>query len=256
MREVIDQMERCVWVPDQPKRIISLVPSQTELLYDLGLQRELIGLTKFCVHPKGFKKEKTIIGGTKSYKLDVIHALKPDLIIGNKEENEQNGIEELAHHFPVWMSDISNLQQALDMISRIGHLTHKTKESDVLSQQIRSSFELLRGSTKEKVVYLIWKDPMMIAGQGTFINDMLNKCGFINLVQSSRYPELTERDLIELAPQRLFLSSEPFPFKQKQISYFQRLLPDAKVQLVDGEMFSWYGSRLTQAPEYFNTLIQ
>ncbi len=256
MREVIDQMERCVWVPEQPKRIISLVPSQTELLYDFGVHDELIGLTKFCIHPNGLKKDKTIVGGTKTYKMDVIRSLKPDLIIGNKEENEQSGIETLAEEFPVWMSDISNLDEALHMIKRVGELTNRTIQSEAIIQNITGSFQSLKAAKKERVVYLIWKEPIMIAGKGTFIDDMLSKCGFINLAEQLRYPEIEEDELIALTPDRLFLSSEPFPFKEKHIAHFQELLPNTKIELVDGEMFSWYGSRLQQAPDYFHSLLK
>jgi ABC-type Fe3+-hydroxamate transport system substrate-binding protein len=116
----IDQMGRKVELPDVPKRIISIVPSQTELLVDLGLAEELIGITKFCIHPKEIFRTKTRIGGTKMLNIEKIKKLKPDLIIGNKEENQQEQVEELMKHFPVWMSDISNLEESLDMIVKIG----------------------------------------------------------------------------------------------------------------------------------------
>lgn len=249
-----DQMGRCVLVPKQPKRIISLVPSQTELLYDLGLRDELVGLTKFCIHPKGLKKEKTIVGGTKTYKLDVIRSLKPDLIIGNKEENDQQAIEVLADNYPVWMSDIADLSDAKEMITQIGGLVDKQKEAQVYLSQIEAAFNQLSPNRNERVVYLIWHEPTMSAGTETFIADMLRYCGFKNLIVKARYPELSQKELKELAPDRLLLSSEPFPFKEKHIKYYQQLLPNTKVQLVDGEMFSWYGSRLLKATSYFKTL--
>ena len=255
MRQVIDQMGRCVWVPDEPKRIISLVPSQTELLYDLGIREELVGLTKFCIHPKGLKKDKTIVGGTKTYKFDVIRSLKPDLIIGNKEENEQEGIEHLADEFPVWMSDISNLSEALQMINEVGALVNKKPDSEKIVASISNSFSNLKSDKIEKVVYLIWHDPMMVAGKGTFINDMLERCHFQNLLEDKRYPSLTIDDLKALSPDRILLSSEPFPFKAKHIEAYQTICPNAKIQLIDGEMFSWYGTRLLKAPDYFRTLL-
>lgn len=251
MREVIDQMGRCVWVPDESKRIISLVPSQTELLFDLGVKNKLVGLTKFCVHPKGLKKEKIIIAGTKTYKLDRIRSLKPDLIIGNKEENDQTGIEQLAEEFPVWMSDISNLAQALQMINEVGVLVNKVTEAQKITRSISKSFENLRSNASEKVIYLIWHDPIMVAGKGTFIDDMLDRCNFQNLIDDKRYPTLSVDDLKVLSPDRILLSSEPFPFKEKHIKGYQSLCPKSKIELVDGEIFSWYGTRLLQAPDYF-----
>src|ERR1700741_1030662 len=117
-----DQMNREIELKGSPKRIISLVPSQTELLWHLGLREELVGITKFCVHPEEMFHTKPRVGGTKKFDLKKIAELKPDLIIGNKEENEQVQIEELMKQYPVWMSDITNLDQALDMISRVGAL--------------------------------------------------------------------------------------------------------------------------------------
>jgi ABC-type Fe3+-hydroxamate transport system substrate-binding protein len=255
MRELIDQMDRRVKVGDQPQRIISLVPSQTELLYDLGLEDQLVGLTKFCVHPRGLKKTKAIIGGTKTYRYDLIRSLQPDLIIGNKEENAREGIEKLSAEFPVWMSDISRFEESLDMIIKVGQLTSRQEQADYIVDQISNNFKLLRPSHQERVVYLIWNNPLMVAGKGTFIDDMLAKCGFVNCIDRQRYPGISKQELFDLAPDRILLSSEPFPFKEKHIEAFRHILPKTKIQLVDGEMFSWYGSRLVYAPSYFLQLM-
>ena len=121
----IDQMHREVKIDSPPKRIVSLVPSQTELLYDLGLQDNIVGQTLFCIHPADKHKTKTIIGGTKKLKLELILALQPDLIIGNKEENEQQQIEYLMQNATVWMSDIYTLSDSLEMIKSIGEIVNK-----------------------------------------------------------------------------------------------------------------------------------
>ena len=122
MKSVTDQMQREIKIPNSPQRIISLVPSQTELLFYLGLEKEVVGITKFCVHPREQFKSKTRVGGTKKYHFDRIKKLQPDLIIGNKEENDQTQIEQLAKEYPVWMSDIISFEDALDMIERIGKI--------------------------------------------------------------------------------------------------------------------------------------
>src|ERR1700741_3198050 len=106
----IDQTGRKISIPQIPQRIISLVPSQTELLFDLGLDKEVVGITKFCVHPPEWFQTKTRVGGTKQLKIDLIKQLQPDLIIANKEENVKEQIEELEKHFPVWISDVNNLE--------------------------------------------------------------------------------------------------------------------------------------------------
>src|SRR5690606_36101517 len=111
--EYIDQLKRSISISHPPQRIISLVPSQTELLVDLGLEEKIVGVTKFCIHPKDLRKRKSIVGGTKNYRMEVIESLKPDLIIGNKEENDQSGIEDLMRKYPVWMSDIYTVEDNL-----------------------------------------------------------------------------------------------------------------------------------------------
>lgn len=245
-----DQMKRSIHIPAYPQRIVSLVPSQTELLVDLGLEDRIVGVTKFCVHPQGLKKQKTIIGGTKNFHLDKIEAIQPDLIIGNKEENYQEGIALLEKKYPVWMSDIYTLEDALEMMKGVGEITGTVAQADNLINEISQDMASLAAQNKGTAVYLIWKDPLMAAGTQTFIHDMLGRAGFTNLVQESRYPELSMEDLKTLSPDFLLLSSEPFPFKQKHIDEFAAQLPQTQVQLVDGEMFSWYGSRLRHFRKY------
>ena len=251
-----DQMGREIEINFPPKRIISLVPSQTELLFDLGLTIEVAGITKFCIHPKDKFKLTTKIGGTKKLDIEKIKSLKPDLIIGNKEENEQQQIEELVKYFPVWMSDIINLSDAHQMIENFGELVNKKEEALMICTQIKNNFEQLEksllGNTPKSTAYFIWKNPNMLAGKQTFISEMLPYCGLKNVLELNRYPEITNEALKTLNPEVVLLSSEPYPFKAKHIEEFKSIWPDAKIKLVDGEMFSWYGSRLLRAADYFN----
>jgi ABC-type Fe3+-hydroxamate transport system substrate-binding protein len=248
-----DHLSRTIFLPHPPERIISLVPSQTELLVDLGLEEKIVGVTKFCVHPDHLRKSKTVVGGTKNYLFDVIDSLLPDLIIGNKEENDKAGIEKLALTHPVWMSDIFDLQDSLRMISNLGKITGtETKASEIISNIESSFFQVIQ--FKGTCIYLIWENPKMAAGKQTFIDSMLTLAGFENLIQSERYPELSEERLIKLSPDYLLLSSEPFPFKEKHLQAYQKLLPKSKILLVDGELFSWYGSRLLHSADYFKRL--
>ena len=250
-----DQLGQHIELTQIPKRIISLVPSQSELLWDLGLRDELIGITKFCIHPNEMFKFKDRVGGTKTLDIHKIRSLKPDLIIGNKEENEYAQIKELQNEFPIWMSDIYNLKDAYKMISDIGELVHKKNEATRLVSNIQKSFSVIKKYNKT-VLYLIWKNPFMAAGNSTFIGDVLNQMGLINSLKNSdlRYPELTMNEIKNLNPNLIFLSSEPFPFKESHINEFKQLVPNATVKLVDGELFSWYGSRLLKSVEYLNNL--
>ncbi|MEH0155050.1 helical backbone metal receptor [Limibacter armeniacum] len=250
-----DQTGYSIILDNLPKRIVSLVPSQTELLYTLGLQNEVVGITKFCIHPSSWKQEKTCIGGTKKFRMDTIDELKPDLIIGNKEENYQEGIETLRQKYPVWTSDIANLDEAIDMINQVGTITGKSEKAKTLTQSILSEFEQLKGSHSSKsVLYLIWKNPYMAAGKQTFIDHMISAAGWTNVVSDTRYPEINTLEIQQLNPDLIFLSSEPYPFKEKHINELQEQLPASKVLLVDGELFSWYGSRLLKTGQYLNGL--
>ncbi|OEJ99609.1 helical backbone metal receptor [Roseivirga misakiensis] len=255
MPRVNDQMGREVNIPENPQKIISLVPSQTELLYDLGLGDRVVGITKFCIHPSHWRKEKQIVGGTKQYRFESIAAFAPDLIIGNKEENDKVGIEKLAKDFPVWMSDIATLADAIAMIQEVGNIVGEQSKANLLSHEILDGFSKLpRGLSEQKALYLIWKKPYMVAGNGTFINEMMKYAGFENVVEEERYPTLELADFKTLNPDVVLLSSEPYPFKTKDIAEIQAVLPNARIDLVDGEMFSWYGSRLKKSPDYFESL--
>lgn len=254
-RSFTDQLGRQISISYPPRRIVSLVPSQTELLFELGLDTEVIGLTRFCIHPIAQFAGRIKVGGTKKLNLDLIRSLQPDLIIGNKEENQQEQIETLMEEFPVWMSDIETLEEARTMIAQVGALVDREPEAAYLNHLIHAGFTDLQALAAQNrldksIAYLIWKDPYMAAGQQTFINHILGLNGLSNVVRKGRYPEITTEELIEMQPELVFLSSEPYPFKEKHLEEIQRILPGAKIMLVDGEMFSWYGSRLVKAVQY------
>ncbi|MFD0767286.1 ABC transporter substrate-binding protein [Mucilaginibacter lutimaris] len=252
-----DQMNNAVSLPATPRRIISIVPSQTELLFNLELDEQIAGITKFCIHPADKVKHVMKIGGTKQLNLEAIHQLQPDLIIANKEENEQSQVEKLMHHYPVWVSDINDLHSALNMITMLGEVTGKQPEAVALADSIAKQFASLKPITQAtRVAYFIWRKPYMAAGQDTFINAMLTLCGFKNVLTANRYPEVSAHELIAANPDAILLSSEPYPFAQKHIDEFKTMLPDAQVILADGELFSWYGSRLLYSPKYFTKLIE
>lgn len=240
-----------------PKRIVSLVPSQTELLFDLGLENQVVGITKFCVHPAKWKKTKTIVGGTKNINPEIIRALAPNLIIANKEENIKEQVEALAQDFDIFVTDVANLGDAMAMINNIGQLTHATEKADEIAKIIRKRFTSIKPTNNIPTAYLIWRNPYMTIGGDTFISDMLTHCGLTNIYASQkRYPAVDIEDLKQKKCRLLLLPSEPYPFKQKHIEELQHCLPHTRIMLVDGEMFSWYGSRLLQAPAYFNRLIK
>ncbi len=252
-----DQLNQPITLRDLPKRIVSLVPSQTELLFDLGLEHEIIGITKYCIHPAAKVKQKTLVGGTKNFDIELIKQLNPDLIIGNKEENEQTGIETLKNLFPVWISDIATLEDAIDMILKVGTVVGKAPLAKELAANIQKAFATLASNSipLKTAAYFIWRKPLMVAASATFIDDMLRRAGFSNVFQSlSRYPTITSLQLKQADPDFIFLSSEPYPFREKHLAEFRSICPNAKILLVNGELFSWYGSRLQSSPAYFSKL--
>lgn len=257
MFQIKDQLNRTVDLPQYPpRRIVSLVPSQTELLYDLGLEEFVVGITKFCVHPDSWFRSKQRIGGTKNVDIEKVKGLQPDLIIANKEENTKEQVEDLMSIAPVWISDVNTLDDAIAMINTVGVITDTTQKASAIATQVRSLFEKRdKSNTTIPVCYLIWKDPYMTVGGDTFINDMLYYCGLQNVYQNkSRYPEITMEEVKALDPAIVLLSSEPYPFKEKHVQEIAALLSNAVVLLADGEMFSWYGSRLLYAAGYFEKL--
>lgn len=253
-----DQMNRIIRLEPAPKRIISLVPSQTELLFDLGLDKEIVGITKFCVHPQEWFRKKTRVGGTKNLNFEKIRELNADLIIANKEENTESEIKKLMKEYPVWISDIQNLEDALEMIFLIGEVTKTTQKATKIIASIQKEFKLLIHQEIRRTAYFIWEKPIMSINKSRFIHDMMNRCGFENVFAETNenYPEISKEKLQTESPEIILLSSEPYPFKEKHIAYFQNICPKAKIKLVDGEMFSWYGSRLQTAPSYFRKLLK
>lgn len=253
---VTDQLGRHVAVPFPPQRIVSLVPSQTELLFELGLAARVVGVTKFCVHPVEARQKAALIGGTKNFNFERIAELKPDLILGNKEENYQEGVERLAADYAVWLSDIATLDEALRMMRGVGFITGREEAAEALVAETAASFAALAPPpTPLPAAYFIWRQPYLVAAGGTFIDDMLRRAGFANVFAGrGRYPEITAAELAAAAPARILLSSEPYPFGEKHVAEFQAICPAARIDIVDGELFSWYGSRLRHSAAYFKTL--
>jgi ABC-type Fe3+-hydroxamate transport system substrate-binding protein len=246
-----------------PKRIVSLVPSQTELLYDLGLEDSIVGITKFCVHPVHFKATKTVVGGTKNVKFDKIKALQPDIIIANKEENTREIVEQLSEICPVWVTDIYNIEDNNRMIEDFGAIfnkrTNATKWVDKINFALSEFQKFVADKPVKKAAYFIWANPYMVAGGNTFINEMLKLNHFANIYEdkNGRYPEVELKKMrLEGDPDFVFLSSEPYPFKDEHAFEIGRFTHHAKTVFVDGEMFSWYGSRLVKAFDYFKLLHQ
>jgi ABC-type Fe3+-hydroxamate transport system substrate-binding protein len=256
-----DALGRTVRLDERPQRIVSLVPSQTELLADLGLDDEVVGLTRFCVHPDGWKARKPIVGGTKNVDVERVRALRPDLVIANKEENVRAQIEALAEVYPVFVTDVADVAGAVRMVRDVGALVGRAAQAEAIAAETEAGFAALAadlaGAPLLRALYLIWRDPWMTAGGDTIISDVLTHGGFDNVAaEQARYPALRDDEVGALRPDVVLLSSEPYPFGEKHVAEVQALVPGARVVLVDGEPFSWYGSRLRHTPPYLRALRQ
>jgi ABC-type Fe3+-hydroxamate transport system substrate-binding protein len=234
-----------------PVRIVSLVPSLTELLADLGLDDEVVGLTRFCVRPECWKKRKAIVGGTKNVRVDRVEALRPDLVIANREENVREEVEAIAAFAPVHVTDMGTVEEALAMIQEVGRLVGRAERAEALAAEIEAAFGALPQREPLRAAYLIWRHPYMTVGGDTFISDVMARGGLANVFgDRTRYPEVTAEDLAAARPDVVLLSSEPYPFGEEHVAELAAALPGVPIRLVDGELFSWYGSRMRYAATY------
>lgn len=253
-----DQLSRELTIEKTPIRIISLVPSLTELLVDLGLENQLVGITKFCIYPKHILKTKTIVGGTKQINNTKIEALKPDFILVNKEENTKEIVEQLKDIAPIFVSNTDTINDTLDLIERLGVILNCKQKATTICKEIKVKKDDFKGFIKNKPIkkaaYFIWANPYMVVGGNNFINEMLTLNNFKNVYENqSRYPEIDLKEIKET--DYILLSSEPYPFQEKHKKIFKEFTK-AKIILVNGEFFSWYGSRLIKAFDYFKKFME
>lgn len=268
LKEFVDQLGRIVAIENYPKRIISLVPSLTELLFDLGLDDNIIGITQYCIEPKNKVSTITKVGGTKKLNIDLIKQLSPDLIVASKEENEKDQILQLELLFPIWVADIIDFNSSLSAIKSLSEITNKVKEGEKIveySLNVKSKVNVEFSNSKllnKKVLYFIWRKPYMVVGRNTYINSILEILGFRNCAlelnvsrgtfnRSLRYLTITEGELKKMTPDFVFLSTEPYPFQEKHFPEFLDLFPNSQIIKVRGDIFSWYGSRFYKSLNYF-----
>lgn len=261
MKTYTDPLGNIISLEKAPVRIVSLVPSLTELLFDLGLESHIAGITKFCVHPYHLKSTKEKIGGTKKVHTEKIRLLQPDIIIANKEENTPEIVATLQQIAPVYVTDVNNVDDAVQMIVEFGKIFSVRTQAQQLVDKIeyaRADFaKFMDGRPWQRSAYFIWKDPYMVAGNGTFINEMLQLNHFSNIYaeREGRYPEVVAQKMrIQGDPEVIFLPNEPYPFKDEDAFELGRFTHHAKTVFADGEMFSWYGSRIIKAFAYFKEL--
>lgn len=257
--DTTDALDRPVRLDAPPERIVSLVPSQTELLAHLGLDDQVVGITRFCERPDDWREQKSIVGGTKQVNIDRVEDLDPDLILANHEENTPEDVDALADLGPVYVTDVPTVADAIDMIRTVGRLTDRIAPAQQLADDIEEAFTSLPSFDPLPTVYLIWRDPFMTVGHDTIIHDIMTRGGFANAFDgATRYPEVSISELADVNPDVLLLPDEPFPFpaKEKFSADLRDALSGTSVQFVDGQLFSWYGPRLLETPSYLTELRQ
>lgn len=256
-KSVTDHLGRTVEYAYPPKRIISIVPGITDILYSLQLDAEIVGRTRYCVYPKDKVEQSKTIGGTKKVKPDQIRELKPDLIIAEKEENTKEIVEMLEAEFPVYVCEMQAVEDTYKIIRDLGEITDRQTEAQKLHSEIETAIQSLPSGKGSKYAYVIWQKPYMVAGADTYITSLLEKMNFVNAFSKyeGRYPAVKEDDFRNADLDYIFLATEPFPFQEKHIKLFSELFPDVHVMSLDGEMF-WYGPRMIEAAEYFNRVFK
>jgi ABC-type Fe3+-hydroxamate transport system substrate-binding protein len=240
-------------------RIVSLCPSLTELVFDLGLGDSLVGLTKFCVRPADRVRGIEKVGGTKTPRIERIAELAPDLVLLNEEENRLEDAEALQTAGLVChVSFPKTAIETAEMVRSIGEAVEQAEEAEriakAIEQAARRAREESEGLPPIRYAYLIWREPLMSVSGDTFISDLLRLAGGENAFadRPKRYPVVEARDLAAAGLQAVLLSTEPFPFQEKHINELSRqtgLAPEI-FHIVDGEMLSWHGSRTPAGIDY------
>jgi ABC-type Fe3+-hydroxamate transport system substrate-binding protein len=228
-----------------PHRIISLVPSITELVCELGLAGDLVGRTGFCIHPKEVVRAIPKVGGTKSVNLEKIRELAPTHVIVNVDENKKEIADALAAFVPnLIVTHPLAPEDNLALYRQIGSAFGRERAADALCEKFSLEFTRIKNMTfkSTNVLYLIWKGPWMTVSRDTYISRTLALFGLQTLPElaEARYPKLKELDVA--GAELVLLSSEPYRFQQKHADEIQKQL-QKPCRLIDGEMTSWYGPR-------------
>lgn len=235
-----------------PQRIVSLVPSTTETFFALGAGTQLVGRTRYCVHPQPEVARLAEVGGTKALAWSRLEALRPDLIVANSEENKPEFWERLVAIAPLWVAFPRTLAEAVEDLRDMAVLVGRGERGEELAGEIETARVAARAAAEPggfSYAYLVWREPYMVVSDDTFIARMLAEVGGRNVFAEvePRYASVTLEQLIAADPERVLLSSEPYDFG---IEHADELGPLAeRCRLVDGELCSWHGARMRRAFE-------
>lgn len=263
MRRIFrDDIGNIIEITETPLKIVSLCPSITETLCDMGLHKFLVGRTDFCTpvlqpldsNTQKYSEEIPTVGGTKNVNVDFVKTLTPDIIFASKEENDKHTIEILSKEHKCFVFEINSIDDSIKMIKTIGEIFINKCDVNELIHTIEQSFlQLPKLNRVHNALYLVWKDPYIAAGKNTYIDSLLSFVGFSNSIQNEKY--ITLNNLNNLECDIIFLPSEPYKFTEEDKLVIQKMRSDAKILLVDGEMFCWYGSHMVKSALYLKNLV-
>jgi ABC-type Fe3+-hydroxamate transport system substrate-binding protein len=241
-------------------RIVSLVPSLTELICDLGLADRLVGRTGFCVHPREVLRNVPKVGGTKDVKLDVVRKLAPTHLIADIDENRRDAVEAIMEFVPqVVVVHPQTVDDNLALYALLGGIFRRDAEAARLAAEFAAARQELAALTatlpREAVLYPIWREPWMTVRRDTYIAAMLGAAGWDTLPAeaTTRFPEFTWDAPWLAGISRVLLPSEPYAFTDRDMAEVGTLA-QRPVTRIDGEMVSWYGSRAIAGLRYLAEL--
>jgi ABC-type Fe3+-hydroxamate transport system substrate-binding protein len=254
MKKIIDIAGNEIQLKEPPERIVSLVPSLTETIIDLGCVNQLAGCTGFCLEIEGTAEAREI-GGVRDPDIELIRSLNPDLVLAGREENQKKDIEMIKGFSRVYVCEPRTVGDAIGIINDIGVLLHETETASAWARKIHEYRvklnELRQDTTPVRFGYLVWWDPMMVAAGDTYISSLLEEGPFLNAFgDMKRYPQVEESELINRDMDIIFISSEPYGFDDNLIGDIRKLTGDIPVERIDGRMCGWYGTGTCKGLKY------
>lgn len=282
-RSFVDAVGRSLVVGSEPRRVISLVPSITEALFDYGCAERVVARTDYCVEPADAIRAKPSIGGTKNPDVEAMLAFEPDLVLAVAEENRREDVQRLERDgVPVYVFEPASVRDGIDLLWRLAELLECVEDVRALLSDVEDIYsETLRSrpaGAGRRVFCPIWKDPYMAVGEGTFVHDVLDVCGGDNVFaqrrrrfplaadlgrerehtgeryagRDRRYPRVTLDEMAALRPEVILLPDEPYAFGTADLTDFERYtdvpaVRDDRVHLIDGKLVTWYGVRIARS---------
>ena len=256
---MVDATGAAVVLPGPPQRIVSLVPSITEILFTLGVGPAVAGCTVYCTQPPDGVATTTRVGGEKNPKLELIRDLGADLVIANIEENLPEHVATLrSWGIPVYVTYPRTVPDGIRLLAELGAVTGAAERGAALARELDALLADVEGASRGRrpvrVFYPIWRHPYMTIGADTYAHDMLARCGGVSVFadRASRYPTVTLDEMASAAPEVILLPDEPYRFRRVHVADFEPYpdvpaVRDGRIHLMDGKLLTWYGPRIGEA---------